>query len=291
MDVEEDASDTMSSTSVDNDHKDQTNNENDEDESEDEGVGEDEDEDVLCLEECDSILKIRCYYESLDPKKQHKVIHPWVFFIQWYRGKAYHMRHEQDPFDSSELYNASRPCIKTKKYDVMFFRRGDLLVARSSIHGLEPYVLCYDRVQKKYEIFYLYRDDIEVRTEEMNSLKAWVSKAEGNVHKDADDAIEQISDIAKYDGNDKCPHMWALFLQYFVGAALDISTCTRAIKPLERLFSDGIIYGSGYEIRFDDVTQMVYLDDHHYDIYGEDGFNALDTLKQRVFALENGQHV
>jgi hypothetical protein len=91
----------------------------------------------------------------------------------------------------------------------------------------------------------------------MKSLKEWVSKSEGNVHKDAElEAllilpILQIPDIAKNDVNDIFPHMWALFLQFFVGAAFDISTCSRAVKPLDRLFSDGIIYCSGYGVRMD----------------------------------------
>ncbi len=256
---------------------------------------------LLCSVACDSILSIRNYYESIDPEKQYSTSHPecqhhpWVFFIQWYRGKAYHMRHTPDPFDSSELYNVTIPSIKTQKYDIMFFRLGDLLNATSCSYGRDPYVLCYDRNKKKYDSFYLYASGAENRAVAMKSLKDWVSKAEGTDHKDAEVEalsvlpIRQISDIAKYDVNDRFPHMWALFLQYFVGAAFDISTCTRAIKPLERLFSDGIIYGSGYEIRVDDTNKVVHLDDTEYTLYGENGFKVLDSLKRDVFALERLQ--
>ena len=244
---------------------------------------------ALCSDVCDSILSLRKYYES---QKQHIAIHPehpWVFFIQWYRGKAYHMKYKPDPFDSPELYNVTTPSIKTAKYDIMFFRHGDLINATMSSLSSQPYVLCYDRIGRKYESYFLYSEE---REDAMNSLKTWVSTAEGTYDKGAKVAalsmspIEEISDISKYNVNDKFPHMWALFLQYFVGAALDISTCTRAVKPLERLFSDGIIYGSGYVIRFDDENRVVYLDDTQYAIYGENAFDNLDALKRRVRELE-----
>jgi hypothetical protein len=244
---------------------------------------------ALCADVCDSILSLRKYYES---QKQHIAIHPehpWVFFVQWYRGKAYHMKYKTDPFDSPELYNVTTPSIKTAKYDIMFFRHGDLINATMSSLSSQPYVLCYDRIGRKYESYFLYSKEREAA---MNSLKTWVSTAEGTYDKGAKvkalsmSPIEKISDISKYDASDKFPHMWALFLQYFVGAALDISTCTRAVKPLERLFSDGIIYGSGYVIRFDDENRVVYLDDTQYAIYGENAFDNLDALKRRVRELE-----
>jgi hypothetical protein len=63
------------------------------------------------------------------------------------------MRHTPDPFDSSDLYNVTIPSIKTKNYDIKFSRLCDLLNATSSSYGLDPYVLCYDHIQRKYESF------------------------------------------------------------------------------------------------------------------------------------------
>ena len=215
-------------------------------------------------DECDSILSLRKYSEIAK--------HPWVFFVQWYRGKTYHMKHTPDPFDRPELYNVTTPCIKTAKYDITFFRHG-------------AYVVCYDRIAETSESYFLYSEEREAA---MDSLKTWVSTAEGTYGKGAKAAalsmspIDEISDISKYDVDDEFPHMWALFLQFFVGAALDISTCARAVKPLECLFSDGIIYGSGYVIRIDDDNKVVHLDDTPYAIYGENAFETLDALKWRV---------
>ncbi len=261
--------------------------------------GDDSDDEVvavndkaLCSDVCDSLLSLRKYYE---PQKQHIAIdpeNPWLFFVQWYRGKAYHMNHRPDPFGRPEMYNVTTPCIKTAKYDIMFFRRGDLVNATMSTSSALPYVLCYDRTDKTYESYFLYADGVEEREAAMNSLKKWVSTAEGTYDKGAKLAalsmspINKISEISKYEVDDKFPHMWALFLQYFVGAALDISTCTRAVKPLERLFSDGIIYGSGYVIRIDGANKVVKLDDMQYEIYGQTAFDDLDALKRRVRELE-----
>ena len=247
---------------------------------------------ALSSDVCDSLLSLRKYYET---QKQHTAVdpeNPWLFFVQWYRGKTYHLKHCPDPFARHEMYNLTTPCIKAKKYDIMFFRRGDLVNATMSTSSALPYVLCYDRIDKKYESYFLYADGVEEREAAMNSLKKWVSTAEETYDKGAKTAalstspINQISDISKYEVNDAFPHMWALFLQYFVGAALDISTCTRAVKPLERLVSDGIIYGSGYVIRIDDDGKVVHLDDTQYAIYGENAFDNLDALKRRVRGLE-----
>ena len=240
----------------------------------------------LCSDACDSLLDLRYYYEPVRAGTDAgDDVHPWVFFLQWYRGKLYHLHHSADPFANPEMYNATAPRLKTEKYEITFYRLGDPVNATMSYYGSEPYVLCYDCVNTTFECINLYSDDVAARDREMQRLKAWV--VETNIKPKLPHAsIQTLADIATYEYTDEAPHMWALFLQYFIGAGFDVATSTRAIRPLERLFSTGVIHGTGYTLRFDEETKQAFLNSKPYDIYGANGFAALDTLKRRVCILE-----
>lgn len=210
--------------------------------------------------ECNSLLDLRRFYEPIatPAKYDDNVANQWVFFMQWYRSKL-------------QLSSVSHR-ILAERYTITFYPRGDAIEATLSSTGSVPFVIGYDKTEKAYEIFRPYNELDPI--EETHRLKAWVLQR---------DTI--VSDFGSFEYTDVEPNMWALFLQYFVGAALDMSTGTRAIQPMERFATTGIIYGSGYELWMDDAN-VVHVNEREFAIYGEQGFDVLDALKRHVRGLE-----
>ena len=205
-------------------------------------------------------------YTNRDPPRIRAGVtersHPWFKFVQWFIGSQYRAKYAVDPF--LHLFDEESR-IECGGYTVNFIVPEGLLESEITETEDSPYVTvncsippsevqyysiyCTNRYEREDNYERLWRDVDRLELDPTPTRISLPRSQQGAEERDAAyTPIRQIFDIHWSTVQPTEGHRWAHLLRWFIESQFDVPAqdARRAVRPMEHLFTTGIIHGRGY---------------------------------------------